>query len=392
MLRRDALYAVRLLTRHRAFTIVTLLTLAFGIALNTAVFSLVHGIMLRPLAVRDGARLVRIFDMGPPPLRATDAISSADFLDWKSASRTIDAMALIGGTSVTVTGDGDPERLLAMTVSEDFFPMLGVRPTVGRVFTHADYAPLMARYQQTEAPPTAKVVAGQAFPRAPDALPPVVVLPYALWEAVRWSPDIIGRVVRLNGHAVEVVGVLPADFALEVPDWGMADCWIPAAADPRQRKARYLSAIGRLSPGLTVRQAQTELDVIGQQLAARYPESNKDHGARVVPWLEAQTAGVRTELWLLFGAAVCVLLIAAANVANLCIGHVAGRRLELATRLALGASPAQLVRQTLTESLILAAVGGAAGMALAYWALPVLVALAPSGVPRLDAVRSTAGC
>jgi putative ABC transport system permease protein len=247
----------------------------------------------------------------------------------------------------------------------------------------------MARYQQTQAPPTAKVVDGQAFQRAPDELPPVVVLAYALWERrFGGRPDIIGRVVRLNGHAVEVVGVLPADFALgEVPDWGMADCWIPAAADPRQRKARYLSAIGRLSPGLTVRQAQAELDVIGQQLAARYPESNKDHGARVVSWLEAQTAGVRTELWLLFGAAVCVLLIAAANVANLCIGHVAGRRLELATRLALGASAAQLVRQTLTESLILAAVGGAAGMALAYWALPVLVALAPLGVPRLDAVR-----
>jgi hypothetical protein len=248
--------------------------------------------------------------------------------------------------SVTLTGEGDPEQSLAMTVSEDFFPMLGVRPARGRVFTHTDYAPLIARYQQTQAPPTGRVVAGQALQRASDELPPIVVLGHALWERrFGGRDDIIGRLVQMSGQAVEVVGVLPADFAVgEIPDWGMADCWIPAAADPRQRKARFLSAIGRLSPGRTVNQAQADLDVIGQRLAARYPDSNKDHGARLVPWLEAQTASVGTELWLLFGAAVCVLLIAAANVANLCIGHASGRRLELATRLALGASRARRSR------------------------------------------------
>ena len=393
VLTRDGLYAVRVLTRHRAFAIVTLLTLAVGIGLNTAVFSLVYGIMMRPLDVRDSARLVRVFDLGPPPRREPGAVSSADFVDWKNTSHTLDALALLGATRVTLTGDGDPEQLLAMTVSEDFFPMLSVRPTLGRMFTHADYAPLLARYDRSQAPATATVIGGQAFQRVADELPPVVVLGHALWQRrFGGRSDIVGRIVQMNGHPVEIVGVLPADFAItEIPEWGRADCWLPSAADPRQRKARYLSAIGRLSLAVALNQAQAEFDVIEQQLAVTYPDSNRDHGVRLVPWVEAQAAGVRTNLWLLFGAAVCVLMIVAANVANLSIAHASGRRLELATRIALGASRAQLVRQTLTESLVLAAFGGAIGMALAYWTLPVLVSLAPPGVPRLEAVRVDGG-
>jgi putative ABC transport system permease protein len=390
VIRRDVSYAVRLLARRPGFAAITIGTLAIGIGLNSAVFSLTNAILLRPLPIPDSDRLVRLFDVGPAPLREAGAVSAPDFIDWRARAHSADGMALIGGTAVTLTGDGDPEQVRAMTVTEDFFSVLGAAPALGRLFTTADYAPLNARFAQAAAPADTVVVAGQVLQRAGAAAPGVVVLGHDLWTRRYGArPDIVGQLVTMSGRRVEVIGVLPAAFAFrDIPGWGTADCWIPAAADPRSRKARYLSAIARIAPGVTIETAQAELDVIARQLAVAYPESNQDRGARLVPLVDAQTGSVRSQLGLLFGAAVCVLLIACANTANLLLAHGSGRRAELATRLALGATRGQLVRQTMTESLVIALAGGIAGATVAAWALPALIALAPHGVPRLEEVRT----
>src|SRR5262249_42612350 len=187
VLRRDVTYAVRLLGRRRGFAAITFVTLAAGVGLNTTVFSLVDAILLRPLPFPDSARLVRIYGIGPPPLRETGGVSAPDFIDWRTASRTLDGAALIGATRLTLTGQGDPERLVAMMVSEDFFRALGTRPALGRVFTPADYASLR-----------------------PRASPRVVVLGHDLWlRRFGGRPDVVGRVVRLDQVSAEVVGVLP---------------------------------------------------------------------------------------------------------------------------------------------------------------------------------------
>jgi putative ABC transport system permease protein len=375
VLRRDVAYAVRLLLRRRGFAAITLATLALGIGLNTAVFSVVSAILLRPLPIPESARLVRLFDVSPPPEREDESVSSTNFLDWQAQTRTLDAVTLIGSQQVTLTGSGDAELLRAMTVSADFFRVMGARPGLGRLFTPADYAPLAAQFQQ---PARQRQSVG----------PGVVILGHDLWQRrFGGRPDIVGSTLRLNGRTVEVIGVLRQDFAFTmIPERGRADCWVPEAPNPDQRRARMYSAVGRLASGRSIAQAQTEFDGIAAELAVKYPRANKDRGIRVAPLLDAQTAAVRTDLWLLLGAAACVLLIGCANVANLLLSHASGRRLELATRLALGASRAHLVRQTLTESLLISLAGGAAGFALATWALPALVALAPAETPRLNEI------
>jgi putative ABC transport system permease protein len=374
VLRRDAAYGVRLLLRRPGFAVITLATLALGIGLNTAVFSVVSAILLRPLPIPESARLVRVFEVSPPPEREAGAVSSPNFLDWQAQTRTLDAVALIGGRPVTLTGSGDAELIQAMTVSPDFVRVMSARPALGRLFTPADYAPLTAQFQLR--------------PRPRDNLgPSVIVLGHDLWQRrFGGRPDIVGSTVRLDGRNVEVIGVMRQDFAFtEIPEWGHADCWLPEAPDPEQRRARMFTVVGRLASGSSLAQAQAEFDVIASQLAVKYPRANKDRGIRLSPLLQAETATVRMELWLLLGAAACVLLIGCANVANLLLAHASGRRLELATRLALGATRAHLVRQTLTESLLISVAGGAAGFALASGRCPPSW-LAPPETPRLHEI------
>lgn len=389
VLRRDAAYGVRVLIRRPGFASVSLVTLAIGIGLNTAVFSVVSTVLLRPLPIPESRRLVRLFDVSPAPSLEPGPVSSANFVDWHRQTRALDGVALIGNRSPTLTGAGDPEQIRAGTVSQDFFTILGARPALGRLFSAADFAPTAPQETRRQPQSRSAVVIGQeVFQRRFGSRANVVVLGYDFWQRrFGGRPDVIGRSVRLDGNSLEIVGVLPADFGLtEIPDRGHADCWLPEAPDPVQRRARYLSAIGRLAPGVRLSQAQAELDVIASQLMVKYPEANKGRGIHLSPLVEAETAGVRTQLWVLFGAAACVLLVACANVANLLLAHASGRRLELATRLALGASRAQLVRQTLTESFVISLAGGTAGFALAAWAVPVIVALAPPAIPRLAEV------
>ena len=371
VLRRDAAYAVRLLLRRPGFAVITLATLALGVGLNTAVFSVVSAILLRPLPIPESARLVRLFELSPPPEREAGEVSSTNFLDWQAQTRTLDAVTLIGSRGLTLTGSGDAEQIRAMTVSPDFVRVMSARPALGRLFTPADYAPLAAQFQQ---PARQRTIAG----------PKVVILGHDLWQRrFGGRPDIVGSTIRLDGRNVEVIGVMRQDFAFtEIPERGHADCWLPEAPDPQERRARMFSVVGRLAPGRTLAHAQAEFDIIASQLALRYPRANEGRGIQLP---SARGADRRRP----------DRAVAAARRRRLraphrlrerrepLLAHASGRRLELATRLELGARRAHLVRQTLTESLLISLAVGAAGFALATWALPAIVALAPPETPRL---------
>jgi putative ABC transport system permease protein len=375
ILRRDAGYALRLFRRRPGMTISALLTLAIGIGLTAAVFSVVYGVLWRSLPLPDSERLVRLSELSPPPEREATDTSPDNFRDWANEARTLDALAAISWTPVRLVQQAGAEEVEGAKVSVDFFRIVPARVVLGRLLDAADYTPLVAEL----APRDVKK------PR-PDVRPGVAVIGYSLWQRqFGGRAEIIGQKVPLGRMgSVEIVGVLDREFTFPlVPD---AECWFPGVPEPGQRRARYLTAIGRLAPGRTVAEAQAEFDVIANRLAATYPRANKDRGALVVSLRESVTANVRPQLWFLGGTALCVLLIVCANVSNLLLAHTSGRQRELATRVALGANRGHLVRQALTEGLVLACTGGLAGFVLARWAVPWLVSVAPATIPRLDEV------
>jgi putative ABC transport system permease protein len=370
LLRRDVGYAWRLLRRRPAFAASTILTLAVGIGLNTAVFSVVHGILLQRLPMPGSERLVRLYEVNPE--RKEGAVSGENVMDWRAQSKTLDKLALIGFSSGTLSGDGAPEQVRGMAVSEDFFPMIGAAPLLGRLFVESDYAAWNA----------ARVSKTRNWPQ-----PTVAILSETLWtRRFGGRADVIGKTITLSRTPVEVIGVIrPADSRFFGSD--PAEYWVPGGAQSNiARRARFLDAVGRLAPGVSLEQAQAELDVIANALAVKYPEANKDWTLRAISLQQDTSASVRQQLWFLLGAAACVLIIACANVANLVLAHAAGRRHELATRIALGASRRVLVRQALTEGLVIGLAGGVAGFLLAFAAVPVLVTLAPADTPRLGEV------
>jgi putative ABC transport system permease protein len=374
ILQRDASYALRLLRRRPGLAASAVVTLAIGIGLNAAVFSLVNSVLWRDLAIPGGDRLVRLYEVTPPPEAVAGSVSADNFLDWQARAKMFDAMATIGWDRLTLVGSGDPEEVPAGRVSTGFFRVVPIRPALGRLFNESDYAPLAAALK-----------AGAARLDGDVPEPSVAIITHALWlRQFQARPDVVGTTVRLGRGTVEIVGVLEPGFAF--PGWEETEVWLPTVLAPVGRRARHLSAFGRLAPGVYLRQAQAELDVIAGQLASAYPRANKGWGIRSVGLLDSMTEGIGIQLWFLFGSAGCVLLIACANVANLLLAHAVGRRHELATRVALGASRAHLVRQAVTEGLLLAAAGGAAGLALAFWFVPLIVRLAPAAIPRLSEV------
>jgi putative ABC transport system permease protein len=375
VLSRDAGYALRLFRRRPGMTITAVLTLAIGLGLNAAAFSVMQGVLWRSLPLEESDRLVRLFETAPPPRGQMTFVAPATALHWAQQSQELDALATLAIRSARATLDDGPEEILGAAVTPGFFKMFSSRPVLGRLLNDDDYARLIR-----------DDASGRDESRSTMPPPTRMVISHDLWvRQFSGRTDVVGRIVDLGrGRSAEVVGVAPVGFG--VPLVLNAKYWVPDVLDADDRRTGQLLAIGRLAPGMTVAEAQTELDVIATQFSAAYPDTHRERGVRIVSLLDSLTDRVRTQLWFLFGAALCVLLIACANVSNLLLTLTVGRQRELATRVALGATRGHLIRQALTEGLILALIGGAAGVGLALWAVPLLADMAPRNIPRIREV------
>jgi len=352
----DLRIACRSLRRVPGFAAVVILTLALGIGANTAIFSVVNGVLLTPLAYPQPDRLVLVWEQNPHRGSARNVVSPSNYLDWRDRARSFSGLAAFTWTGITLTG-GNPEHAEGRAVSQEFFSVLGVAPALGRTFTAEENTPGAAK---------------------------VIMLSHGLWQR-RFGGDsaIVGRTIQVAGGDVRVVGVMPVSF--QSMPYGQDQYWEPLGLDPadRERRGRYAMVIGRLRDGVSAEQAQTEMTSIAADLAREHVEFNTGWGASVVTLTDQVVGRARPILLTLLGAVSLVLLIACANVANLVLARTAARRREFAVRAALGATPLRLARGVLAESVLLAVIGGAAGLVLAVWGVGLLVAAAPAEVPRL---------
>jgi predicted permease len=359
----DVRHALRVLRKAPGFTAIAIVTLALGIGVNTTIFSVVNTVVLKPLPYEDADRLAFIVEsQANSPFIS---VAYLNYLDWKAQNRSFEQMAIVRGQTYNLTGVPDPERLMGAHVSSDMFTMLGVQPTLGRTFEQGDDHP---------------------------AATPVALLNYGLWQRrFGGDPSILGQTLTLNGISYTIVGVLPRGFKWflqhQQPEiWTPIGLWANTPMLSQRGNRSGMNVIGRLREGVTIEQATADLATIAQQLEEQYPETNAGRSVRTMPLHERVVGDAQTPLLVLLGAVGLVLMIACANVANLLLVRATARKKELAVRHSLGAGRWRLIRQLLTESVVLALTGGILGVLLAYWSIDLLRALSSAGLPRLDEV------
>ena len=353
---RDARYAFRQLVRTPGFTFVTIVTLALGIGATSAIFSVVNGVLLRPLPFPDSEELVRVYEIVPQYGRFS--VAPGTFLDWKRQATVFERMAAISGGRATFAGAEGPEQVPGASVSAELFDLLRVQPMLGRTFTPSEDAP------------------GRNS---------VAVLSHATWQRrFGADPGVLGRTISVNDQPVTIIGVMPPDFSFPART---TEFWVPIALNPANatRGGHFLAVIARRKAGVTSEQANAEMKTIAARLAQQY-EQNANESAEIVPLHEQIVGSIRLALLTLFAAVAVVVLIACANVANLLLVRASVREKEIAIRTALGAGRTRLVLQMLAESLVLAIAGGALGLLLAYLAIPAIRTLSAGGIPRVDDV------
>ncbi len=361
----DIRYALRTLAKNPGFTIVAVLTLALGIGANTAIFSVVNAVLLQQLPYQNPESLVQVWNTYLPAWPQL-GLSPGDFQDWRQQTQDFSDMAAYVDISqgFNLTGEGEPERIKAAFATSNLFPMLGIHPIIGSAFTPDEDKPASA---------------------------PVILLSYRLWQNKFGSdPSVLGRTVVLDGKGYTLAGVLPAGFPLSL----QADVWMPVGQyqdDLTGRLHHPYSAIARLKPGVTVAQAQTELATLNSREELTFSDTHKGWGVLVQRMEDPSAAKLRVALLILFGAVTLVLLIACANIVNLLLARNAARQKEIALRIALGASKTRLIRQLLTESILLSLLGGALGILLANAALHVLQAFAPEDLASVKVATLNGG-
>lgn len=352
-------YGVRMLVKNPGFTIVAVIALALGIGANSAIFTVVNGVLLRPLPFAEPDRLMNVMLTYPQRDASRASLSLADFLDWKAQNQAFESFAVFGAFGpFNLTGEQGPENVSGVWVTADFFTTLGVQPARGRAF-----------------------VSGEDQPGSS----PVVVISNSLWQRRMGSdPDAVGKSITLNGTSYTVIGIMPAEFRYPegIELWGA----LPLTP-PTRRGPFWLRGIARLKPDVTLEQARADMQAMAGRIQEQNPNTNDPWTFNIMPMREVIVGDVRPALLVLLGAVAFVLLIATANVANLQLVRAATREKEIAIRRALGASRGRLIRQLLTESVLLAWLGCALGLLLAMWGVDLLIALSPEEIPRLQEAR-----
>src|SRR5215210_4045530 len=365
-LTQDIRYAVRMLLKNKRFTAAAVISLALGIGANTTIFSVVNALLLKSLPFNDPDRIVLVWGDWPSQGSNRNQVSATDVADWRSQNTVFEEIATYSDWGATFSGaGGEPERIPAIQVGDGFFKIMKGQPLLGRVF--------LPEEQED----------GKDF---------VIVLSHGLWQRrFGGNPGVVGSKVSLSGRPYTIVGVMPADFH-SLPSnliEHQAEYYRPVAEkyDDKERGARHLRAIARLKPGATLEQAQSELSVIASRVEQAHPADNKGYGVRLITLSEDTVGGLRPTLLALLGVVLFVLLIACANVGNLLLTRTTARRKEIAIRAALGAGRARLIQQLLTESVLLALIGGGAGLVLALWGTSFVESLGAQVSPLLSGIK-----